>query len=274
MIETVNSTGGVVARYSYGQNIDEPLAESRSGTTSYYEQDALGSVTSLTNAAGTLAQTYTYDSFGNTTNSTGSLTNFFRYTGREFDTETDLYYNRARYLDPSTGKFLSEDPLRFAANGVNFYEYAYNDPTKFTDPSGMQQTVPVTPTAPVMPPPAPPVEPIPPVIPVAGGGAAAGGGSALAVGGLVAVDVGLAAYDGYQFYKLGVAYGWWGQPAPQQCNSGRLSKCVPLGYDKQLLGCRYICDDGTVWFQSGSCVNPLYKPWGQGFPKYPPIKKP
>ena len=44
-------------------------------TTSYYETDGLGTVTSLSNSAGALAQTYIYDSFGNTTNSSGSLTN-------------------------------------------------------------------------------------------------------------------------------------------------------------------------------------------------------
>jgi RHS repeat-associated protein len=272
-----DQNGNVLARYVMTQNVDEPLAELRSGTTSYYSQDGLSSVTSLTNSAGALGDTYRYDSFGNVTASSGSIVNRFQYTGRELDPETSLYYYRTRYYDPTAGRFLNEDPLRFAANGVNFYEYAYNDPTKFTDPLGMQQTVPVTPTVPVMPPPAPPpplppVEPLVPVAPVAGGGAAAGGG-AIVVGGLIALDVGLAAFDGYEFYKLGIAYGWWGQPA-KQCNSGKQSKCVPLGYDKQLLGCRYVCDDGTVWFQSGSCVSPLYKPWGDGFPKYPPIKKP
>ena len=43
----------------------------------------------------------------------GSLTNFFRYTGRELDTETNLYYYRARYHDPASGRFVSEDPGRF-----------------------------------------------------------------------------------------------------------------------------------------------------------------
>jgi RHS repeat-associated protein len=110
-----------------GPNIDEPLAESRSGTVSYYEQDGVGSVTSLSSATGTLAQTYAYDSFGNTTNSSGSLTNFFRYAGREFDTESGLYFNRARYYGPSVGRFLSEDPVDFDG-GINFYEYVGNNP--------------------------------------------------------------------------------------------------------------------------------------------------
>jgi RHS repeat-associated protein len=65
---------------------------------------------------------YTYDSFGNVTNSTGSVTNFLEYTGREFDTETGLYYYRARYYDTITGRFLSEDPVRFESE-LNFYDY-------------------------------------------------------------------------------------------------------------------------------------------------------
>ena len=47
LVETVNSSRCVVARYSQGLNIDEPLAELRSSTTSYYEADGLGSVSSL-----------------------------------------------------------------------------------------------------------------------------------------------------------------------------------------------------------------------------------
>ena len=95
---------------------------SGSGTTSYYEQDGLGSVTSLTNSAGAVAETYTYDSYGKPTASTGTLANPFQYTAREFDPETVLYYYRARYFDPSAGRFLSEDSVRFGA-GSNFYRY-------------------------------------------------------------------------------------------------------------------------------------------------------
>jgi RHS repeat-associated protein len=98
--------------------------------------DGLGSVTSLSSSAGSIANTYTYDSFGNLTNSTGSLTNSFRYTAREFDTETSLYYYRARYYDPNAGRFLSEDPIGFHA-GIDQYRYALNNPTKYRDPSGL-----------------------------------------------------------------------------------------------------------------------------------------
>jgi RHS repeat-associated protein len=136
-IADIDQNGNVLARYAETQNIDEPLAELRSGTTSYYEADGLGSVTSLTNGAGAIANTYTYDSFGNLTASTGSITNRFQYTAREFDSESGLYYYRARYYDPQVGRFVNEDPIRFDAGDENFYRYVGNDSVNDSDPSGL-----------------------------------------------------------------------------------------------------------------------------------------
>ena len=62
--------------------------------------------------------------------------NPFQYTARESDTETGLYYYRARYYDPAPGRFLSEDPARFDA-GVNFFAYVWDNPLNGTDPSGL-----------------------------------------------------------------------------------------------------------------------------------------
>ena len=112
------------------------LAELRSGSTSYYEADGLGSVSSLSSAAGALVQTYTYDSFGKQTGSSGSVTNWLRYTGREFDTETGISYYRARYYDPTTGRFISEDPIKYRG-GIDFYVYVSESPTNLTDPFGL-----------------------------------------------------------------------------------------------------------------------------------------
>jgi RHS repeat-associated protein len=137
LIEETNVSGGVVARYTHGLKIDEPLAMLRSSTTSYYHADGLGSISSLSNAAGALAQTYTYDSFGQQTAFSGSLTNLFQYTGRELDAETGLYFYRARYYDPRSGIFLSEDPLQHDG-GINFYPYVLNDPLNLTDSFGKQ----------------------------------------------------------------------------------------------------------------------------------------
>jgi RHS repeat-associated protein len=142
LIEEVDSSGNAIARYVYGKRIDEPLGQLRSGVTSYDETDGMGSVTSLSSASGAIAQTYTFDSFGNQIASSGSLTNPFRYTGREFDMETNLYFYRARYYDSTAGKFVSEDPLRFGAGDVNFYDYVGGNPINYRDPSG-QTSIPI-----------------------------------------------------------------------------------------------------------------------------------
>lgn len=134
-LEEVDGSGNVLARYVQSLAIDQPLAETRGSTTSYYEADGLGSISSLSNSSGALANTYTYDSFGNLIAFSGSVVNPYRYTGREFDSETGSYYYRARYYDPQIGRFISEDPIGFDA-GPNFYRYVLNNPVRFTDPLG------------------------------------------------------------------------------------------------------------------------------------------
>lgn len=136
LAEEVNSSGGVVARYAQADNLDEPMAMLRSGATSYYEADGLGTITSLSNTAGALVQTYSFDSFGKLTGSTGSLTNPFEYTARESDPETSLYYYRARYFDAQVGRFLSEDPQGPKDEGPNLYSYVSNNPIMSVDPLG------------------------------------------------------------------------------------------------------------------------------------------
>jgi RHS repeat-associated protein len=136
LIETVNSSGTLVSRYTQSAGIDAPLAALRGSSTSFYEQDGLNSVTSLSNSTGALANTYTYDSFGNLTASTGGLLNPFQYTGREADAETGVYYYRARYYDPNSGRFLSEDWDREGLN-KSLYSYVGNNPGIFVDPSGL-----------------------------------------------------------------------------------------------------------------------------------------
>ena len=70
-LEEVDASGDSLARYTQGRGPDEPLAELRSGATSYYEADDLGTIASLSNSAGALANTDTYDTFGNLAASTG-----------------------------------------------------------------------------------------------------------------------------------------------------------------------------------------------------------
>jgi RHS repeat-associated protein len=101
-----------------------------SGVTSSYTYDPLYELTQVTQGGGT-TESYSYDAVGN------RLTNPFQYTGRDYDPETGLRFYRARYYDPSVGRFLNEDPAGFGG-GINVYAYVKNDPADFTDPTGLK----------------------------------------------------------------------------------------------------------------------------------------
>jgi RHS repeat-associated protein len=134
-LEELDGSGNILAKYSQSLDTDEPLSMLRAGATSYFLDDGLRSTTSLSNAVGALANTYTYDAFGNLTASSGTLTNPFQFAGRESDPETGLRYFRARYYNSALGRFLSEDPIHFGG-GVNFYNYARANPVRHIDPFG------------------------------------------------------------------------------------------------------------------------------------------
>jgi RHS repeat-associated protein len=86
-----------------------------------------------------------YDAFGNlieTASGSVSLTDLaFAYTGRMFDSETGLQNNSHRWYDPATGRWISEDPIGFAAGDANLYRYVGNGVTGATDPSGLDEKV-------------------------------------------------------------------------------------------------------------------------------------
>ena len=136
-VTDVNASGAVVASYTQGSGIDEPLSSITAVGTAFFEADGLGSITSLSGASG-VTDTYTYKPFGITA-ATGSNPNRFRFTGRESDQETGLYYYRARYYDPNTGRFVSDDPIGFSGS-INFYSYVSNNPVFFSDPTGLAPT--------------------------------------------------------------------------------------------------------------------------------------
>ena len=77
---------------------------------------------------------YEYDVFGAIRSETGTSDNTRRFTGKEFDADSNLYYYGARYYDPYIGRFTQRDPI---ADGVNWYAYVANNPLRFVDPTGL-----------------------------------------------------------------------------------------------------------------------------------------
>jgi RHS repeat-associated protein len=113
-----------------------PLAQVASdGTTHWFFHDQLGSTRALTNSAGALAGTWSYDPSGKVVASTGPATTRFGFTGEYTDAETGFLYLRARFYDVATGQFLTRDPA--VAQTREPYGYAGNNPTNNTDPTGL-----------------------------------------------------------------------------------------------------------------------------------------
>jgi RHS repeat-associated protein len=133
----LNGANAIVARYTHGPGIDEPLIMEKNAQSFYYHADGLGSITEITNQSGVLVQRYAYSSFGKIESQLNpNLVQPYTYTGREFDAEVGTYYFRARFYDPATARFTSEDPNGFAA-GINFYAYVGNNPIGRIDPYGL-----------------------------------------------------------------------------------------------------------------------------------------
>jgi len=132
-----DGTNTLQAQYTHGPGIDEPIAVTRGGSTFFYHQDGLGTVTDLTDSAGSTAKSYSYDAYGNVVDQTGTVEQPYTYTGREFDSESGLLYYRARYYDPTTGRFLQKDPIGFVSGDSNQYNYTRNNPANRTDALGL-----------------------------------------------------------------------------------------------------------------------------------------
>ena len=121
-------SGSMLARYTYGDYIDEPLTMERGGATYTYHRDALGSVTEVTTAAGTLVERYEYDVFGlasifngeNSQLDVSGIENLWLFTGRQLDVESGNYYFRSRSYAPRIGRYAQTDPLGYV-DGMSLY---------------------------------------------------------------------------------------------------------------------------------------------------------
>ena len=138
LILEMNGNDSVVADYTFGAGIDNPLEMNRNGNNYYYVKDGLGSVTALTNDAGSVVHEYRYAVFGKIVSESGdAVENPFTYTSREYDKETGNYYYRARYYDPQIGRFICEDPKGLKAGDYNLYRYVFNSVINVNDPLGL-----------------------------------------------------------------------------------------------------------------------------------------
>ena len=97
-----------------------------------YIQNARGDVVGFVDGLTSIADTVDYDGFG--TYESYTPTNPLGYCGEYRDAETGFIYLRARYYDPSIGRFTTEDPAR---DGLNWYVYCNNNPIAFVDPWGL-----------------------------------------------------------------------------------------------------------------------------------------
>ena len=127
--------GTLLRQFTYFAGTDRPHSVFDGANRHYFATDGRANVIGLTDANGNVETRYRYTPFGQLAASTGAVANAILYSGREYDAETGLYYNRARYYDPQAARFTSEDPSGLAG-GANPYAFGGNDPVNARDPSG------------------------------------------------------------------------------------------------------------------------------------------
>src|ERR1051326_2861482 len=136
--EVVN--GAVQRTYTYGlQRISQYQPINSTWTASYYGYDGMGSVRFLTDATGAVTDRYDYDAWGNPVNVTGTTPNVYLYRGEQYDPDLTLYYLRARYFNPLSGRFLTKDQATGeTTEPFTFHKYLYtrSNPVNLIDPRG------------------------------------------------------------------------------------------------------------------------------------------
>ena len=148
VIAEVDSSGNLQKSYTYGPGIDNRLSYTDRTTTNtyYYLTDHLGTIHAVVDETGTnIVESYEYDAWGRVRavyDSSGAsldesaIGNNYLWQGRWYSWKTGLYYFRARWYDPVTGRWLSKDPIGISG-GLNQYVFCGNNPVNARDPLGL-----------------------------------------------------------------------------------------------------------------------------------------
>ena len=141
LLAEIDSVTGKVAEYSYYPGLDNPHAVITGTTPHFAHEDGIGSVIALTDSARNVKRTYDFDAWGSLRGGTDhkpfSNADRARFKGALWlGPQVDVYYMRARWYEPKTGRFLSEDPVGLDG-GINSYEYAGSNPISQSDPTGL-----------------------------------------------------------------------------------------------------------------------------------------
>ncbi|MGP4846209.1 RHS repeat-associated core domain-containing protein [Marinobacter sp. 1Y8] len=134
-------TGDDYRSYLYEPDSFRPLALSEGQGPEqpqvyYYHLDHLGTPQEMTTASGDIVWSATYRAYGSVVKKDIAVVqNPLRFQGQYYDPETGLHYNRHRYYNPASGRFMTPDPIGLAG-GLNNYQYVPN-PTGWVDPLGL-----------------------------------------------------------------------------------------------------------------------------------------
>ena len=145
--------GNITSRYLRGIDL---IAQQIGNSLFYYLFNVRGDIVQQVDGNGNSTHMYEYDAFGNERNPNPNDPNPFRYCGEYWDSEIQSYYLRARYMNPTIGRFSQEDPYWHIGNmifdnciggvpsitaimqSINLYVYAINNPITWVDPSGLE----------------------------------------------------------------------------------------------------------------------------------------
>ncbi len=136
VLEERDDAGSLTVSYVYG---DDLISQRRGGSVSYYHYDGLGSTRVLTDDAGGVTDTYTYEAFGDLIDHIGETENNYLFTGEQYDPNAGFYYLRARCYNAGNGRFISQDSWQGSISNpdtLHKYVYGKNNPVLFIDPSG------------------------------------------------------------------------------------------------------------------------------------------